>query len=112
MLPDIPRPKPRDTVHPGDVENIHEKIQVGMFRDVTQHALGGKDVLIVNAFTHTFIVPPNICAKGAMNRAPTHSYPLTEKSICDKEKIIWLPISVTSNSAHCVALIVRRSPSK
>src|SRR5207302_5521885 len=54
MLTNIPRPKPRDAVDSGDVKNIHEKIQVGMFRDMTQHTLWSKDVLVVNAFTHTY----------------------------------------------------------
>ena len=52
MLTDVPRTKARDAVDPGDVEDVHQEIQVGVFRDMTQHPLGGKDVLKVYSFIH------------------------------------------------------------
>src|SRR5258706_4455308 len=52
MLPNIPRPKSRDAIYPGDVENIHQEVQVGMLRDVPQHTLRRKDVFVINMFVH------------------------------------------------------------
>src|SRR5258708_28852057 len=52
MLPHIPCTKSRDAIYPGDVENVHQEVQVGMLRDVPQHTLGCKDVFVVNMFVH------------------------------------------------------------
>src|SRR6266851_2780484 len=68
MLPDIPRAKTGDAVHPGNIENIHKEIQVRVFRNVTQHTLWSKDILIIDLLIHTY---PNI--PGAKTSCPSCS---------------------------------------
>src|SRR2546421_10896365 len=52
MLPHVPAPKAGNAIHTGNIENVHEKIQVRMFRYMTQHALWSKNVLVLYAFVH------------------------------------------------------------
>src|SRR5712692_2955189 len=52
MLSHVPGTEARDAVDPGDIEDVHEKVQVRMLGNVAKHALGCEDVLVVNVFSH------------------------------------------------------------
>src|SRR6266567_1390358 len=56
MLSHVPGTEARDAVDPGNIEDVHEKIQVRMLGNVAQHAGGCEDVLVVNVFSHRKIL--------------------------------------------------------
>src|SRR5579859_408586 len=97
MLPDIPRPEARHAIHPGDVENVHQEIQVGILRDVAQHSLRGKDVLVVDMFVHvplSFMSPSPGTAIGTPSLARSAYYqkrsktePYWSRNIAWKQKL-------------------------